>query len=97
MSGKLFIAKQFNIRERFEKKQIMKIMKNIISSDSLLPLGLYYIKNNQGKKYSKSMFTTRCRISGRAKANFNKFKMSRMIFKKYSENYQLNGLKKASW
>lgn len=97
MVGRLFISKQYYIRERFEKKQIMKIIKKIINEDSIIPLGLNIKEKNQGKRFTNSLFYTRCRFSGRAKANFNKFKMSRMIFKKYGENNYLNGLKKASW
>jgi len=97
MAGRLFISKQFYTRKRFENKQLMKITKNIIKSDSYLPFNLDIKKENQGKLYSNSLFYTRCRFSGRAKANFNKFKMSRMIFKNYGENSFLNGLKKASW
>jgi ribosomal protein S14 len=51
----------------------------------------------QGKNKSRSLFYTRCRFSGRAKANFNKFKMSRMIFKRNSEFGLLNGVRKANW
>lgn len=97
MVGRFFISKQFYIRERFEKKQLMKIIKKIIRCDAKLPLGLDIKNQNQGKSKTKSLFYTRCRFSGRGKANFNKFKMSRMIFKKYGENAFLNGLKKASW
>lgn len=97
MVGRFFISKQFYIRERFEQKQLMKIVKNMVRYDAKLPLALDIINQNQGKLNTKSLFYTRCRFSGRAKANFNKFKMSRMIFKKYGENAFLNGLKKASW
>lgn len=69
----------------------------MVKYDSLLPIGLQFNKYIEGKRYSKSLFHTRCRISGRSRANFNKFKMSRMIFKKYGENNFLNGVKKASW
>lgn len=97
MIGKLFIGKQYYIRERFEKTQIMKILKKIIQYDEALPIGLVKNKKKYGKKNTKSMFYTRCRFSGRGKANFNKFRMSRMIFKKYGENLYLNGLTKSSW
>ena len=63
----------------------------------ILPVGINYNKMNQGKFNSRSLFYTRCRFSGRAKANFNQFKMSRMIFKRNSEFGLLNGIKKASW
>ncbi len=97
MIGRFFISKQFYIRERFEQKQLLKIAKNMVRYDAKLPLALYIENQNQGKLNTKSLFYTRCRFSGRAKANFNKFKMSRMIFKKYGENAFLNGLRKASW
>lgn len=97
MIGRFFISKEYYIRKSFEKKQLVKVANNIIKYDSFLPIGLQYNKNNKGKRYSKSLFHTRCRFSGRSKANFNKFKMSRMIFKKYGENSFLNGVKKSSW
>jgi ribosomal protein S14 len=97
MAGRFFISKQYYPRERIEKKQTMKILRNIINNDNVLPFNLYYKEIKQGKKNSKSILYTRCRFSGRSKANFNKFKMSRMIFKKYGESGFLNGIKKASW
>lgn len=97
MVGRFFISKEYYIRKSFEKKQLVKIANNIIKHDSLLPVGLQFNKYIKGKRNSISLFHTRCRLSGRARANFNKFKMSRMIFKKYGENNFLNGVKKASW
>ncbi len=97
MIGRLLISKEFYKRNSFEKKQLMKISKAIIRFDPIIPFSLFFNKNNQGKKNSKSIFHARCRISGRNKANFNKFKMSRMIFKKNGENGNINGIKKASW
>jgi ribosomal protein S14 len=97
MIGRFFISKEYYIRKNFENKQLVKIANNMVKYDSLLPIGLQYNNTIKGKRYSKSLFHTRCRFSGRARANFNKFKMSRMIFKKYGENNFLNGVKKASW
>jgi ribosomal protein S14 len=97
MVGKLLISKQYFSRERFEKNIIKKLIFNILSNDTIMPFGIYYNYLNQGKKMSISKFHTSCRFSGRAKANFNKFKISRMIFKRYSEYGLLNGIKKASW
>lgn len=97
MIGRFFISKEYYIRKNFEKKQLVKIANNMVKYDSVLPIGLQFNKYIKGKRYSKSLFHTRCRISGRNRANFNKFKMSRMIFKKYGENNFLNGVKKASW
>jgi ribosomal protein S14 len=97
MAGRLSISKQYYARKRFENNQSMKIIKNMIKSDSFLPVGLNALEDNQGKRNTISTSYTKCRFSGRAKANFNKFKMSRMIFKRTGENGYLNGLKKASW
>ncbi len=97
MIGRLLISKEFYKRRSFEKKQLVKTSKAIIRFDSIIPFSLFFNKNNQGKRISKSIFHTRCRMSGRTKANFNKFKMSRMIFKKNGENGNLNGVKKSSW
>jgi small subunit ribosomal protein S14 len=97
MVGRLFIAKQYPRRKLYEKKQMNNMVKNILINDVELPTGMYYNYEVQGKRGSRSLFYTRCRFSGRAKANFNKFKMSRMMFKRYSEFGFLNGVKKASW
>jgi hypothetical protein len=40
MAGKLFIGKQFYIREQFEKTQVMKIVNKIFNNDSYIPVGL---------------------------------------------------------
>lgn len=97
MAGKLLISKQFVIRNKFEKNKFKKLINNILSNDITIPLSFYNKFENQGKIKSNSLFYTRCRFSGRAKANFNKFKISRMIFKRYSEFGLINGIKKASW
>jgi small subunit ribosomal protein S14 len=97
MAGRLFISKQYPRRKLYEKKQLNNMVKKILINDAILPLGINYNYEIQGKKHSRSVFYTRCRFSGRAKANFNKFKMSRMMFKRYSEFGFLNGIKKASW
>jgi ribosomal protein S14 len=97
MAGRLFISKQLPKREKVEKTYGMKLIYSILSNDAILPVNLYYNKKNNGKKTSISTLHSRCRFSGRAKANFNKFKISRMIFKRLSEQGFLNGIKKASW
>jgi len=97
MAGRLLISKQFPIKKNFEYNQYNKFIINILSNDVNIPFGIYYNLLIQGKKKSSSMIHTRCTFSGRAKSNFNKFKMSRMIFKRYSEFGFLNGIKKSSW
>lgn len=97
MIGRLHISKQFYNRKRFEKKQFMKIINNMMINDPIIPTNLYFNKNNQGKNKTNSIFNSKCRFTGRSKANFNKFKMSRMVFKQFGENGYLNGLKKSSW
>jgi ribosomal protein S14 len=97
MAGRFFISKQLPKREKVEKTYGMKLIYSILSNDAILPVNLYYNKKNNGKKTSISVLHSRCRFSGRAKANFNKFKISRMIFKRLSEQGFLNGIKKASW
>lgn len=97
MAGKLLISKQYFIRRKFEQNQFKKLILNMLTNDIKIPFGIYYKLENQGKKRSNSIFHTRCRFSGRAKANFNQFKISRMIFKRYSEFGLLNGIRKASW
>lgn len=97
MAGKLFISKQYFPREIVEKNQLKKIIKKILSHDLYLPYNIYdyYFKIIRKKTITK--LHSRCRFSGRAKANFNKFKMSRMFFKRYGEFGRLNGIRKSSW
>lgn len=97
MAGRLLISKQYPKRKKFENNQVNNLIKKILTNDMVIPVGITYNKMNQGKSSSRSLFYTRCRFSGRAKANFNKFKMSRMIFKRNSEFGLLNGVKKANW
>jgi hypothetical protein len=53
MAGKLFIGKQFYIREQFEKTQVMKIVNKIFNNDSYIPVGLQKsIKKDKKKKYN---------------------------------------------
>jgi ribosomal protein S14 len=97
MTGKLFTNKQYFVRLLFEKKKYNKLKLQIISHDIKIPFGFYYNYLNEGKINSKSNFHAKCNISGRSKANFNKFKLSRMIFKRFSEFGLLNGVRKSSW
>jgi ribosomal protein S14 len=97
MAGRLLISKEYPKRKKFENNQMNNLIKKMLTNDMIIPIGINYEKNTQGKINSRSLFYTRCRLSGRAKANFNKFKMSRMIFKRNSEFGLLNGIKKANW
>ena len=60
-----------------------------------MPIALYEKigKRNQ----SISSFINKCLISGRSRATLNKFKMSRMMFKRYGEFGNINGIRKSSW
>nr|YP_009117134.1 ribosomal protein S14 [Acrasis kona]AID52050.1 ribosomal protein S14 [Acrasis kona] len=92
------INKQCKVRYIFEKWNKNKYIKNIIDLDPYLPKELNINnKINNIKNGSISRTHPVCLFSGRSKANFNKYKMSRMMFKKYGENGYLNGLKKSSW
>jgi ribosomal protein S14 len=95
MASKLINKNLFYIRYNIYKKLENKFIHNIMCRDVYLPHGIYTIYNI--KKYSTSIIHSRCLISGRSRANLNKFKMSRMIFKKYSEFGFLNGIRRSSW
>lgn len=97
MAGRFFISKQYPRRINFEKNQVNRLIEKILINDTKMPHGIHYNNTIQGKSKSISTFHARCRLSGRAKANFNNFKMSRMIFKRNSEFGLLNGVRKASW
>jgi ribosomal protein S14 len=95
MASKLTNKQNFNIRYNIYKKLENKFINKLMIKDVYIPHGIY--NNNNKKKYSNSIIHSKCLISGRSKANINKFKMSRMIFKKYSEFGFLNGIRKSSW
>ena len=87
-------SKQFNIRYNYEKNILNNYVKNIINMDYILPKELYYIlKINYKKNSSISNTHSICQFSKRSRANFNKYKISRMVFRKYGENGYLNGLR----
>lgn len=96
MASKLINKNNFYIRYNIYKKLEIKFINKLIKKDVYIPHGIYN-NNNNIKKNSNSIIHNKCLISGRSKANFNKFKMSRMIFKKYSEFGFLNGIRKSSW
>lgn len=91
-----FKNKQIKYRINNEKKQFKNKIFNIIMNDYKLPF--YYInEKHNNRKNSISKIHSYCLISLRKRAIINKYKLSRMMFKKYGENKFLNGLKKASW
>ena len=97
MSSRIININQFKIRNKLDKNTINKLIYNIISKDMYIPQGIDYNNNIMNKKLSNSILHNKCLISGRYKGHFNKFKMSRMIFKRYSEFGFLNGIRKATW
>lgn len=96
MASKLTNKNNFYIRYNIYKKLESKFINKLIKKDIFIPHGICYNKNEK-KIYSNSIIHSKCLISGRSRAIFNKFKMSRMIFKKYSEFGFLNGIRRASW
>lgn len=98
MQKKHNLYKQYKIRYSYEKNFEQKYIIKIINLDSFLPKYLnkvnekYFVKNNSISKTHNI-----CRFTGRSKSVFNKYKMSRMVFRKYGENGYINGLKKSSW
>lgn len=97
MASKLTTIKQYYKRSIFDKNKIKNFINKIFINDSFLPIGINYKVSIEGKNKSKSNFNSRCVLSGRSRANLNKFKMSRMTFKKYSEFGLINGIRKANW
>lgn len=96
MSKLKFKNKQIRYRIDVEKKQYkIKIIK-ILKNDYRLPFN--YIKDKiNNKRNSISNLHGYCLISLRRRAIINKYRLSRMMFRKYGENKYLNGLKKSSW
>ncbi len=97
MASKLTNKNLFNIKYNIYKKLDNKLINNIVIKDMYIPHGIYNNNINNKKSNSYSIIHSRCLISGRSRANLNKFRMSRMIFKKYSEFGFLNGVRRSSW
>jgi ribosomal protein S14 len=95
MASKLFIINKYKPRFTYKVNLINKFIDKIKINDNVLPVNL----NNNIKKRNKSIsiFINKCIISGRSRAVLNKFKMSRMMFKRYGEFGYLNGVKKSTW
>jgi ribosomal protein S14 len=97
MAAKFFLISKYNIRINYTNNNINYFVNKIINNDKYIPIGMNNNYINKCKKKSISLITNKCLISGRARATINKFKMSRMIFKKYSEFGFINGIRKACW
>jgi ribosomal protein S14 len=97
MAGTLLASKNNKQRVRFVHSIYNNFLISILKRDFCLPENYYYQRLVQGKLSGVSRIKTRCVFSSRAKAVLNKFRLSRMIFKKYAGEGNINGIKKASW
>lgn len=82
----------------YEQKRIY--YKSIIYNNSLSEYERFLAMlkiNSLPKDSSYIRIKNRCAYTGRARAVYNKFKMSRIILREFAPKGQLVGLKKASW
>lgn len=88
-------------RYKYNRSELYFFNINIINSDTHLSLMARYSILLHSKTLSRNnhavRICNRCILSGRSRGNLNTFKITRMIFKRFSTLGLLPGIKKASW
>jgi small subunit ribosomal protein S14 len=88
-------------RYNYNRSEFYFFNSNILTSDTHLSLITRYSISLHTKHFSYNNYAVRicnrCILSGRSRGNFNTFKITRMIFKKFSTLGLLPGIKKSSW
>jgi succinate dehydrogenase (ubiquinone) iron-sulfur subunit len=100
MSTKLVLNKDFNYRTILTTKKVKTRFMKLINTDLYLPVehrtyisGKYNTESNMFSCKPRN----RCILTGRARAVFKYFKLTRMMFKNLAVKGNLVGLRKASW
>jgi ribosomal protein S14 len=100
MSTKLVLNKDFNYRTDINASKIKVRFVKLINSDLYLPIETrVYLTGKQNNKVSANSckVRNRCILTGRSRAVFNYFKLTRMMFKNLAVKGYLVGLRKSSW
>jgi ribosomal protein S14 len=101
MSSKFLVISDFYSRINYYKKQKLCIVTKAQLNDLYLPK---YVSFSNAltiekllKGFSSTKIRNRCVMTGRSRAVFNKFRMTRMAFKYMSLHGLINGVNKYSW
>ena len=96
-----FVQKDLIKRQLVTKNELKRLeYKSIIKNQKLTKeiRYKYIIKLNKiNKNSSKTRIKNRCILSGRGKAVYQMFKLSRIKFRELASQGMLPGVKKASW
>lgn len=93
--------KEKKIRVRFVKIELKLMRLKYLSVDRLLLDNSKYFVYFKLKKVSRTalsvQFNNRCVITGRSRSVYRVFGLSRIVFRQFSLNGRLVGVRKASW
>ncbi len=96
-----FVQKDFIKRQLVTKNELKRLeYKSIIKNQKLTKeiRYKYIIKLNKiNRNSSKTRIKNRCILSGRGKAVYQMFKLSRIKFRELASQGMLPGIKKGSW
>lgn len=100
MSSKLLLNKDFNYRIILSKKKLTNRIIKLFNTDLYIPIETRVLLNIQKNNKHSSLYCkprNRCIITGRSRAIFKYFKLTRMMFKNLAVKGNLVGVRKASW
>ena len=95
------LKKDKNFRKNFQRKELFILLNkyNVWSTNEKKIKQFYYY--NYLKKfhltYSKSRIVNRCLFSTRASWILRRFRLSRMMFKNFSDNGKIHGVRRSTW
>jgi ribosomal protein S14 len=96
-----YIHKDILRRNLFNKLEVKKLYYKYILSQDGESLDVKYQAQKKltklSKNASKVRIKNRCIITGRSKAVYRDFRLSRFMFRELALNGRLPGVKKASW
>ena len=100
MSTKLVLNKDFNSRAILQRRQLPARILKLFNTDLYLPVEnriLFTMKKNNQSALLSCKPRNRCIFSGRSRAVFKYFKLTRMMFKSLAVKGNLTGVRKYSW
>lgn len=100
MAGLLLRKKNNKLRYNKDRNYLKTIINNTLLHDNYLNKEISLIalnKLNTLKNSSISKIKNKCLLSGRNRAVYKRFRLSRMFIKNLGVSGYINGLKKTSW
>lgn len=95
------ISKDLRKRKSFYKYELQRQLVKSFCCDRNVPLSVREFIYTHNADYTKStssvQLKNRCVLTGRAKAVYRLFKLSRLMFRKLASNGMIPGIRKASW